>query len=123
MMKIQLISTSCLESAPAQSRISNSPSEAAYTVCLRRVRYVCGAARMRLSHIPNEKETVMSGGGAEQAKSVGTPPYTSYRTFKTFIEDLREHGVPSRIDRSVLDALFRRGRHAAHARASLPRSH
>ena len=33
---------------------------------------------------------------------MGTPPYTSYRTFKTFIEDLREHGVPSRIDRSVL---------------------
>ena len=44
----------------------------------------------------------MSGGGAEQAKSAGTPPYTSYRTFKTFIEDLRENGVPSRIDRSVL---------------------
>ena len=32
----------------------------------------------------------------------GTPPYTSYRTFRTFIDDLREHGVPSRIDRSVL---------------------
>ena len=31
-----------------------------------------------------------------------TPPYTSYRTFKTFIEDLHEHGVPTRIDRSVL---------------------
>ena len=31
-----------------------------------------------------------------------TPPYTSYRTFKTFIEDLYEQGVPSRIDRSVL---------------------
>jgi hypothetical protein len=44
----------------------------------------------------------MPGGGSEQAKSTGTPPYTSYRTFKTFIEDLREHGVPSRIDRSVL---------------------
>jgi Family of unknown function (DUF5343) len=44
----------------------------------------------------------MSGRGSEQAKSVGTPPYTSYRTFKTFIEDLREQGVPSRIDRSVL---------------------
>jgi hypothetical protein len=44
----------------------------------------------------------MTGGGSEQAKAVGTPPYTSYRTFKTFIEDLREHGVPSRIDRSVL---------------------
>ena len=36
------------------------------------------------------------------ARSSGTPPYTSYRTFKTFIEDLHEHGVPSRIDRSVL---------------------
>ena len=41
-----------------------------------------------------------SGVGA--ARSSGTPPYTSYRTFKTFIEDLHEHGVPSRIDRSVL---------------------
>jgi hypothetical protein len=38
----------------------------------------------------------------ERARSSGTPPYTSYRTFKTFIEDLYEHGVPSRIDRSVL---------------------
>ncbi len=33
---------------------------------------------------------------------MGTPPYTSYRTFKTFIQDLQEQGVPSRIDRSVL---------------------
>ena len=38
----------------------------------------------------------------ERARASGTPPYTSYRTFKTFIEDLHEHGVPSRIDRSVL---------------------
>ena len=44
----------------------------------------------------------MRSGSPEQAKSVRTPPYTSYRTFRTFIEDLREHGVPSRIDRSVL---------------------
>ncbi len=44
----------------------------------------------------------MPGGGSEQAKSARTPPYTSYRTFQTFIEDLREGGVPSRIDRSVL---------------------
>jgi hypothetical protein len=44
----------------------------------------------------------MPGGSSEQAKSRRTPPYTSYRTFKTFIQDLREHGVPSRIDRSVL---------------------
>ena len=41
-------------------------------------------------------------GGSDQAKSVRTPPYTSYRTFKTFIQDLHEQGVPSRIDRSVL---------------------
>ena len=38
----------------------------------------------------------------ERTKSSGTPPYTSYRTFKTFIEDLQEHGVPSHVDRSVL---------------------
>ncbi len=44
----------------------------------------------------------MPDGSSEQARSVKTPPYTSYRTFKTFIHDLREHGVPSRVDRSVL---------------------
>ncbi len=44
----------------------------------------------------------MRSGSPEQAKSARTPPYTSYRTFRTFIDDLREHGVPSRIDRSVL---------------------
>ena len=44
----------------------------------------------------------MPGDGSEWSKSVRTPPYTSYRTFKTFIQDLREQGVPSRIDRSVL---------------------
>jgi hypothetical protein len=38
----------------------------------------------------------------ERTRSPGTPPYTSYRTFKTFIEDLHERGVPSRVDRSVL---------------------
>jgi Family of unknown function (DUF5343) len=38
----------------------------------------------------------------ERTRSSGTPPYTSYRTFKTFIEDLHEQGVPSRVDRSVL---------------------
>lgn len=44
----------------------------------------------------------MSRANTERAKAVRTPPYTSYRTFRTFIEDLREHGVPSRVDRSVL---------------------
>src|SRR3984957_11842949 len=38
----------------------------------------------------------------ERARTSGMPPYTSYRTFKTFIEDFHDHGVPSRIDRSVL---------------------
>jgi hypothetical protein len=44
----------------------------------------------------------MPRGGLDRARSTGTPPYTSYRTFKTFIQDLDENGVPSRIDRSVL---------------------
>ena len=44
----------------------------------------------------------MSNGGSERARSAGTAPYTSYRTFRTFIDDLHEHGLPSRIDRSVL---------------------
>ena len=44
----------------------------------------------------------MARGGSEKTRSLRTAPYTSYRTFNTFIEDLREHGVPSRIDRSVL---------------------
>jgi hypothetical protein len=44
----------------------------------------------------------MRGVSSEQAKSRTTPPYTSYRTFKTFLHDLHEEGVPSRIDRSVL---------------------
>jgi uncharacterized protein DUF5343 len=44
----------------------------------------------------------MSSGGSERLRSAGAPPYTSYRTFRTFIDDLHEHGLPSRIDRSVL---------------------
>jgi len=44
----------------------------------------------------------MTGGASEQTRSMRTPPYTSFRTFKTFVEDLREEGVPARIDRSVL---------------------
>ena len=44
----------------------------------------------------------MARGGSEQAPPSRTAPYTSYRTFRTFIEDLSEHGLPSRIDRSVL---------------------
>ncbi len=39
---------------------------------------------------------------SEAAKSARTPPYVSYRTFKTFLHDLGDAGVPSRIDRSVL---------------------
>ena len=44
----------------------------------------------------------MSSGGSERVRPAGTAPYTSYRTFRTFIDDLHEHGLPSRIDRSVL---------------------
>ena len=41
---------------------------------------------------------------AEQTKPE-TPPYTSYSTFSNFINGLRETGVPSRIDKSVLRTL------------------
>ncbi len=34
------------------------------------------------------------------------PPYVSYRTLKTFIEDLKAHGIPTRIDRSVWGGKF-----------------
>ena len=44
----------------------------------------------------------MRRGRPDPERPVRTPPYTSYRTFRTFIGDLREHRVPSRIDRSVL---------------------
>jgi hypothetical protein len=37
------------------------------------------------------------------AKGRGTlPPYIPFRTFKTFLQDLEEHGVPGRIDKTVL---------------------
>ncbi len=35
------------------------------------------------------------------ATTVRVPPYVSYSTFKTFLGDLRDHGVPRKIDRSV----------------------
>ena len=44
----------------------------------------------------------MAAGGSERTRSARTPPYTSFRTFKTFVHDMHESGVPSRIDRSVL---------------------
>ena len=31
-----------------------------------------------------------------------TPPYVSFSTFKTCVADLKEHGIPNKIDRSVL---------------------
>lgn len=37
-----------------------------------------------------------------EAKQERIPPYTSYKTFRTLIDDLRTHGVPSHIDRDVL---------------------
>lgn len=39
---------------------------------------------------------------SEPQKTARTPPYTSYKTFKSFIQDVHEHGLPSRIDRSIL---------------------
>lgn len=34
------------------------------------------------------------------------PPYVSFRTFQTFVNDLREQGIPPRIDRSVWESHF-----------------
>jgi hypothetical protein len=37
------------------------------------------------------------------AKARGTtPPYIPFRTFKTFLQDLDEHGIPGRVDNSAL---------------------
>ncbi len=41
-------------------------------------------------------QTTISDGGKRPI------PYVSFATFETFISDLRENGIPSRIDRSVL---------------------
>ncbi len=35
-----------------------------------------------------------------------TPPYTSFPSFKTLLSKLKEHGIPARIDRSVLGNSF-----------------
>ena len=58
--------------------------------------------RMGASCIPNGRSIGWRRAVRKRTRSLRTAPYTSYRTFNTFIEDLREHGVPSRIDRSVL---------------------
>src|SRR3989442_15560775 len=34
------------------------------------------------------------------------PPYIAFRTLKTFTEDLKAHGIPNRIDRSVWGSRF-----------------
>lgn len=42
---------------------------------------------------------------ATDSKKAETPPYVGYSTFINFIKGLRETGVPSRIDKSVLSKL------------------
>ncbi|WP_147042006.1 DUF5343 domain-containing protein [Sphingosinicella ginsenosidimutans] len=48
------------------------------------------------------------GEGRGMSETIGTDggkraiPYVSFATFETFVSDLRENGIPSRIDRSVL---------------------
>jgi hypothetical protein len=38
----------------------------------------------------------------DETRATKMPPYVSYKTLTTFIHDLQEHGIPTRIDRSVL---------------------
>lgn len=42
---------------------------------------------------------------AEDTKKPEAPPYVTHATFGNFIKDLRETGIPSRIDKSVLSRL------------------
>jgi len=44
----------------------------------------------------------MDGGTVKGEKTAKTPPYISFSTLKTFISDLHDHDIPSRIDRSIL---------------------
>lgn len=45
----------------------------------------------------------MEQGDSSTTKGGGRiPPYVSYKTFKTFIDDMATHNVPTRIDKSVL---------------------
>ncbi len=45
----------------------------------------------------------MDGREANTAKGSGRmPPYVSFRTFKTFMQDLHEHDIPQKIDKHVL---------------------
>jgi hypothetical protein len=48
-----------------------------------------------------ERDAIMS----TEAKKVETPAYPSYVTFNNFIKGLRDTGIPSRIDKSVLGKL------------------
>lgn len=41
----------------------------------------------------------------QNGAATAAPPYLAYRTFRTFIESLKQQGIPSRIDRSVMPTL------------------
>ncbi|MGC9954779.1 MAG: DUF5343 domain-containing protein [Rhizomicrobium sp.] len=43
---------------------------------------------------------------SDTAEVKATPPYTSFPSFKTLLKNLKEHGIPTRIDRSVLGGSF-----------------
>jgi len=45
-----------------------------------------------------------SGVSVNGTESLPVPPYVSYKTFRNFLDDLRE-GIPGRIDRSVVSSL------------------
>lgn len=42
---------------------------------------------------------------ANEKEKIKSPPYTSYSTFKNFVRGLKDTGVPSRIDKSVLSKM------------------
>ena len=51
---------------------------------------------------PMTEDEEISGADGPAGSVSRTPPYISYSTLLTFLGDLKEHGIPPQIDRSVL---------------------
>lgn len=49
-----------------------------------------------------EGEMDEQAAGEAGAADVRVPPYISFKTFQTFLSELKEHGIPNKIDRTVL---------------------
>jgi hypothetical protein len=48
------------------------------------------------------EDTMSDAGNKDGNKATASPPYIAYSTLKTVLKNFQEHGLPGRIDRSVL---------------------